>query len=135
MHADNAGMMTWAMGDARRAKEYIFAAYKLSKQHQPTHGQTKNLHDINKRLQQGEKYKSQSGANGAGKKGGGSGGGGGGGGGGGDTDALREQKRKEVAEAVRRAPSLCLCLRVSACLPSSLSPSLPRSLARSLARR
>ena len=25
----NAGLMTWAMGDGRRAKEYIFSAYKL----------------------------------------------------------------------------------------------------------
>ena len=30
------GVMTWAMGDLRRAKEYIFQGYRLSKKHQPS---------------------------------------------------------------------------------------------------
>jgi hypothetical protein len=95
-------------GDARRAKEYIFSAYKLSKQHQPKHQQTNALYEYNERLRKGEKYRPTSGgggAGGAGAKKGGGGGGGKGGGGGGDSDALREQKRKEVQAKVNQPAS------------------------------
>ena len=95
-------------GDARRAKEYIFSAYKLSKQHQPKHQQTNALYEYNERLRKGEKYRPTSGGGGGGGTGAGGkkgGGGGGGKGGGGDSDALREQKRKEVQAKVNRPAS------------------------------